>query len=61
MSEADDRVPCPHPLDFRGGADCHLCGNSGFVLPGSRWVPPPSPPPEASDESAPEPNGQGLS
>jgi hypothetical protein len=40
MSEGNDRVPCPHPREFRGGADCHLCGNSGFVLPGSPWIPP---------------------
>jgi hypothetical protein len=40
MTEASASVPCPHPIEFRGGADCHLCGNSGFVLPGSPWVPP---------------------
>jgi hypothetical protein len=34
------RLPCPHPIEFRGTADCHLCGNTGFVLPGSPWTPP---------------------
>jgi hypothetical protein len=42
MTEAEERVPCPHPIAFRGGADCHLCGNSGFVLLGSRWTPQPN-------------------
>jgi hypothetical protein len=39
LSDAEDRIPCPHPIEFRGSADCHLCGNSGFVLPGSPWLP----------------------
>lgn len=39
MTDADARVPCPHPIEFRGTVDCHLCGNSGFVLPGSPWTP----------------------
>jgi hypothetical protein len=42
MSDVVDRAPCPHPSEFREGADCHLCGNSGFVLPGSPWFPPPA-------------------
>jgi hypothetical protein len=41
MSDAEERIPCPHPIEFRGSADCHLCGNSGFILPGSPWLPPP--------------------
>lgn len=61
MSEADERIPCPHPIEFRGGADCHLCGNTGFVLPGSRWVPPLPPTPETDDESVSGSNGRGLS
>lgn len=40
MSGVLDHAPCPHPIEFRQGADCHLCGNSGFVLPGSPWFPP---------------------
>lgn len=50
MTEADARTPCPHPIEFRGGADCHLCGNTGFVLLGSPWVPPPARPTPASIE-----------
>lgn len=42
MTDSHDRVPCPHPIEFRGGVDCHLCGNSGFVLPGSPWLVPPA-------------------
>jgi hypothetical protein len=40
MTDTGLRIPCPHPLEFRGGVDCHLCGNSGFVLPGSPWLSP---------------------
>ena len=57
MSEEEDRIPCPHPIAFRGGADCHLCGNSGIVLPGSPWEPPLVSIPAPDDESVPRPRG----
>jgi hypothetical protein len=49
ITDAEIRVPCPHPIAFRGTVDCHLCGNIGFVLPGSRWTPALDAPVEAEE------------
>jgi hypothetical protein len=39
----DERIPCPHPAAYREGANCHLCGGTGFVLPGAFPWPPITP------------------
>ncbi|MEA2526216.1 MAG: hypothetical protein QOF73_3443 [Thermomicrobiales bacterium] len=43
------RMPCPHPPDHREGANCRLCGDTGYVLPG-RFPWPPLEPTKTRDE-----------